>query len=219
MEKVLAVYGAGGLGREVLELAKIINGREKRWDGFIFIDDGVGIPPLVNGIKVYDYPGTVRQFKGIAEVAMGVGEPAIREMLFSKLKRDGMSLAALIHPDVYVPENTHVGEGVIIQMGCFISCNVTISDYVYIQPHVNVGHDCVLEEGCMAAGFCNISGAVHVGKYSYLASSTCIKQGISIGDNCVVGMGAVVFRDVKDNMIVLGNPAKVISRNDRRRVF
>ena len=55
---ILAIYGAGGLGREVLELAKIINGRVKRWDDFIFVIDGEPGND-VNGVKVYSYTDAI----------------------------------------------------------------------------------------------------------------------------------------------------------------
>lgn len=219
MGKILAIYGAGGLGREILELAKIINATSKRWDDFIFAEVQVEEGQTVNGIKVYDENKIKDEFGEDIEVVIGVGEPAIRKKLFNKVKMEGFTLAILIHPDVHIPDTTKIGEGVVIQMGCFISCNVTIGDYVYIHPHVNVGHDSVLEEGCVIAGFGNIAGAVHIGKYSYLALNTCIKQLLKIGDNCIIGMGSVVFKDVENDMIVLGNPARVVSRNEKQRVF
>ena len=130
---VLGIYGAGGLGREVLELARIINERNHRWDDFAFVDDGAS-DDIVNGAAVYAYEEALEKFSGNLEMAMGVGEPSTRERLFAKLERDGIVTPALIHPDVHIPETTAVGKGAIIQGGCFISCNVKIEDYVLIQP-------------------------------------------------------------------------------------
>ena len=149
---LLAIYGAGGQGRETLELAEIINSAEKRWDGFVFIVDGGGDTPVVNGIPVVDYPEALK-YAGTAEAVAAVGEPIVRKKLFEKLTVDGFSLATLIHPDVHIPKTTSVGRGTVIQQGCFISCNTVIGENVCIQPHVNVGHDCVLEDGCELAGF------------------------------------------------------------------
>ncbi len=216
--RVLGIYGAGGLGREVLELAEIINMEEKRWDEFIFIDDG-DIPDIINNCKVYKYIKAKECFSSALEVVIGIGEPVTREKLFEKLNNDGIVTPTLIHPDVYIPKSTKIGPGVIIQYGCFISCNVIIDNYTYINPQCNIGHDDIIEEGCMIAGFSNIAGVVHIGKWTYLGLSAAIKQTINIGNHVIVSMGAIVQRDVPDNMIIMGNPARIIARNEDGRVF
>lgn len=215
---VLGIYGAGGLGREVLELARIINDREKVWEEIIFIIDGESGND-VNAVKVYSYNDVINHFKGRLEISIGIGEPADRERLFAKLKKDGIKAATLIHPDVYIPDTTEVGKGVTIQMGNFISCNVKIEDYVYIQPHTNVGHDDVLKKGCMVSGFCNLAGGVTIGEFTYLGISSCYKERISVGNYSIVGMGSSVYEDIPDGMIAMGNPARPMKRNEDRHVF
>ena len=142
---ILGIYGAGGLGREVLELARIINKRKERWEGFAFVIDGEG-GAEVNGIMVYSYSEAIAKFTGNIEISMGIGEPAVREKLFKKLEDDNIPVATLIHPDIHIPETTTVGRGVTIQYSSFISCNAVIEDYVYIQPHVNIGHNDILKD-------------------------------------------------------------------------
>ncbi len=216
--KVLGIYGASGLGREVLELACIINQREHKWDKFIFIDDG-DVPPVVNKTDVLKYDTARQGYGSSLEIVLGIGEPATREKLFSKIAKDDIAIPTLIHPDVYIPETTTIGKGVVIQYGCFISCNVMIADYVFIQPQCNIGHDDILNEGCMLAGFTNVGGIVHIGRYSYIGLSTAIKQTVNIGDHVIVGMGSMVHKDIPDETIAMGNPARVMANNENKRVF
>ncbi|MCR4615558.1 MAG: NeuD/PglB/VioB family sugar acetyltransferase [Clostridiales bacterium] len=215
---ILAVYGVGGLGREVLELAKTINEKNKKWESFIFIDDG-DVPGVVNGVSVYKYDEAVKKFGKEIEIAMGIGEPRVREILFNKIAGDGIGTPTLIHPEVHIPESTVIGKGVVIQYGCFISCNVKIGDYVYIQPHCNIGHDDVLDKGCMISGFGNLAGIVHVGEFSYVGMSAAVKETVNIGSWSVVGMCSMVHKDIPDEMVALGNPARPIAKNSDRRVF
>lgn len=215
---ILAIYGASGLGREVLELTKIINLKIPRWSDFIFIDDG-DVPPVVSNIAVYKYDEAKEKYSFNLEIAMGIGEPSTREKLFRKIKEDGISTPTLIHPDVYIPESTKIGKGVTIQWGSFISCDVTIEDYVYIQPQCNIGHDNILEEGCMISGFSNIGGIVHIGKWSYLGLSSVVKQLVQIGEHSIIGMGSVVHKDIPDRVIAMGNPARPMAKNDKEQVF
>lgn len=215
---ILGIYGAGGLGREVLELAKIINSREKRWDDFIFIIDGEPGND-VNGVKIYSYEDARKKYFGSIEITMAIGEPAVRERLLKKIKSDGLEVGTLIHPDVYIPETTKIGKGVTIQYGCFISCNVEIEDFVFIQPQVNIGHDDILKEGCIISGMANLAGGVTIGKYTYVGLSAAIKEHVIVGDYSIIGMYSAVHSDIPDEMIALGNPARPIKRNEERKVF
>ncbi len=218
MGKVLGIYGAGGMGREILELAKIINKKECTWEEFVFIDDG-NVAPVINSVPVYSYVNAKEKYLSNLEVTVGIGEPITREKIFCKLKADNIDTPTLIHPEVVIPETTSVGEGVTINMGSFVSCNVKIEDYVYIQPHTNIGHDDVLKEGSMISGFCNLAGAVTIGKYTYLGLSVAVKQLVRIGDYSVIGMGSIVYKDIEDDVIAMGNPARAMKKNEEKKVF
>ncbi len=215
---VLAIYGASGLGREILELANIINREENRWEKIVFIDDG-NVPDAICDCKVYKYCEAVSLFGNNLEIVMGIGEPSTRMNLFSKIIADGIAIPTLIHPDVHIPSSTSVGKGVIIQTGCYISVGATIKDYVLLQPQCAIGHDCVINEGCIISTYDSIAGAVQIGKCTYIGMSVAVKELVSIGDYSIIGMGSVVFKDVPDEVIAIGNPARVMKKNEDKHVF
>ncbi len=219
MSKILGIFGAGGAGREVLELARIINSKTQRWQEIYFILDIEITSKEVNNVRVLSYEDFRSKYGDSSEIIVAIGEPLVREKIFNKLEQDNMNLASLIHPDVYIPDSTTIGRGVIIQYGCFISCNVTIKDYVYIQPHCNISHDDVLQEGCIISGFVNLAGNVKIGKFTYIGLSAALKEDISIGDRSIISMGAIVYKNVPDSVVVIGNPARVIARNIDGKVF
>ena len=215
---VLGIYGAGGLGKEILELAKIINSKENRWDEIIFIIDGVG-GNIVNGVNVYSYEKVITKYKDNIEISLGIGEPASRERLFKKIRNDGLKVTTLVHPDVYIPETTTIGNGVTIQQGCFVSCNVSIGDYVFVQPHASIGHDNNLHEGAIISSGVYLSGHTNVGRYTYIGVGSCTKQDINIGEYSIIGMGSMVQRDIPDGVIAMGNPARPMKKNEEHQVF
>ncbi len=215
---ILGIYGAGGLGREVLELATIINSQTNKWDDIIFVVDG-DAPESVNGAKVYSFENALSTFKNNIEMVMGIGEPAVREKLFKKIEDNNINSPVLIHPSVYIPNTTTIDKGTIIQYGCFISCNVKIGKNVFLQPQVNIGHDDNIKEGAILSGFANLAGHVTIGKYSYVGLSTAIKENISVGDYSIVGMYSAVYKDIPDEMIAMGNPARPLKKNEDRNVF
>lgn len=218
MGKILGIFGAGGLGREVAELAGIMNEKIKRWDDIIFMIDGCSAKPI-NQTKVWNYDEAIKQFGNNLEVSVALGEPLNRQKLLDRLEQDGIELATVIHPEVHIPATTIVGKGVTIQYGCFISCNVEISDGVYIQPQANIGHDDKLARGCVISGFANLAGDVTVGEFSYVGISTCVMEKTKIGKWSIVGMGSVVARDIPDEVIALGNPARPMKKNEEHKVF
>ena len=71
----------------------------------------------------------------------------------------------------------------------------------------------------MISGFSNVAGAVIIGRFTYLGLSAVIKEGVKIGNNTIIGMGSVVYKDVPDEVVALGNPARPIKKNVDRRVF
>lgn len=216
MKKILGIYGAGGLGREVLELARIINRAAEYWDGFLFIVDGEA-KETVNGIKVYSYAEAKETYGDRLQAVIGIGEPAVRDLIFHRLREDGINLVSLVHPDVYIPDTTEIGEGTVITTGCCISCDVTIGDNCYIQPHSCIGHDCVIEEGCVVYG--KIAGNVHIGKYTYIGMGSCVKEAVNIGEYVIVGMSSAVFYEIPSEAIAVGNPARQVKKNVQKRVF
>lgn len=216
-KKVLGIWGAGGLGREVLELANTINKIDKRWDSIIFIVDSVG-DHIVNGVEVYEYNEAKNKIANL-EVIIGIGEPIIRKNKYELLKADDIDMPNLIHPDVHIPESVKLGKGIVIQSGCIVSVNVSIEDNVFLQPRCAIGHDCRLHEGCIISTFDCVAGAVSIGKYSYLGIGALVKECISIGNHSIISMGAVVFNDIPDAVIVVGNPARVMKKNEELKVF
>lgn len=218
MGQILGIYGAGGLGREIAVLAQQICKEKSRWQEIIFIDDDDS-KVNINGIKVLSYDDAKLKCGTDIEIVIGVGEPATREKIAKKIDEDQLSFASLVHPGVYIPDSTVIGKGTVIQYGCFISCNVNIGDYVYIQPYANIGHDVFLSSGCVISSGCNIAGGVTVGANSYLAMGCCVKEEVTIGSNSIVGMMSAVYKDLPDDVIAMGNPARVMKNNEAHKVF
>jgi sugar O-acyltransferase (sialic acid O-acetyltransferase NeuD family) len=216
---ILGVYGAGGLGREVYEIAQAINKQNKRWETIVFIDDADNVANL-RKMPIYKFEEALRKFSNLHfEICIAVGEPAVRTVLFEKLNRENVQLSTLIHPDVTIPESTVVGKGTIICKFVSITCDIRIGQNVYIHPMACIGHDATIGDNSVISSFTDVAGDCNVGKQAFLAIGTIMRQGTSIGDNSIVGMGSVVHRDIPDGVIAMGNPARALKKNERERVF
>lgn len=217
---ILGIYGAGGSGREVFELATIINSNNNRWSELIFIDDTKEEGEKLRGIPIYSFENLTKNIDTESiEIIISLGEPANRKKLAEKIIHAGYRLATLIHPNVHIPESTKIGDGVIISCNAFISCDVIIEDNIIIQPFVVIGHDAHIGKNAVLSHHSSIAGDAHIGENTYIALNVCVREQTHIGDNVIVSAGSAVLKDVPDNVIIHGNPAKAIMKKDDRTVF
>lgn len=216
---ILGIYGAGGLGREVFELASVINIDGQRWDKIFFIDDSVNVKdkrkiPIINYKKLLEINS-----KDEIEVCIAIGEPEVREKIYTKLVNENINIAKLIDPEVKIPDSTNVGEGTIICKLVSISCDIEIGANVYIHPMACIGHDAKIGNHSIVSSFVDIAGDCILGQKAFLAIGVILKQGIKIGSDAILGLGSVVHNDIPDAVIALGNPARPMKKNIERRVF
>ncbi len=211
----LAIYGAGGLGREVLELVKQINKAENRWSDFCFIDD---IHPHRH---LKGYPVVTLHDLSPAEydIVVGVGEPAVRALMAKKAIDAGFQLATVIHPLARVSEDVTFGEGTIVCDRAYVSCDCVIGKNVYLQPNCNVGHDCTIGDDSVISAYANLAGSCQIGARVYIGLNAAIRESTTIGEDTIISMGAIVFNDIGSAVIALGNPARVMRANDNKKVF
>jgi len=216
---LLAIYGSGGLGREVLDLAKAVNKTAEVWDRYVFIDDAKP-EPVVSGTVVLTFEEFEATFNpASAKVVVAVGEPQIRHMLRDKIASSNFALQTLVHPGAFIGTDTCIGEGSIVQYGCFVSCNINIGANVLLQPNASVGHDCEIGSDAVLSTYTSVSGVCKIGERTYIGVSVPIKEHISVGADTIIGMGSVVLRDIPGNVVAIGNPARPMRNNDNGRVF
>ncbi len=218
---VLVIYCAGGLGREVCELAEEINERDHGWSEIIFADDG-DVASEVHGKRVVRYADILDGSLFTAdevEFVIASGEPRVRSVLFEKVDGDGFSFATLVSPVAHLSKSVTLGRGTIVHSYTQLSVDVVVGDNVYLQGSVLAGHDTRIGSHSLVSSLCLIAGNVTIEERAYIGPLTGVKQGLTIGNDSIVGMGSVVLRNVKPCTIVRGDPAKKIGDNTEGSVF
>ena len=208
----LAIYCAGGLGKETIELARIVN----RWDVIVFVDD-VTDKKIYREAHVYRFEEIAR-FEDTVEFIVASGEPAARKALYEKIKAAGYSLATLVFPWVSTYPGTTFGEGCIL-WDCSLSADIVVEPNVLINTKVIVGHDTVIGAHSVISAKSFLGGNVRVEEGVYMAPGTMAKDRIRVGEGAIISLGAVLLRNVRPRAIMVGNPARRIGENETGRVF
>jgi UDP-3-O-[3-hydroxymyristoyl] glucosamine N-acyltransferase len=82
-----------------------------------------------------------------------------------------------------------------------------------------VGHNVEIGAHSQISSYSAIAGYTIVGEKNYIGLSACIRDKIKIGDSCIISMGAAVMKDVPEKSVCMGNPARVIAKNESGLVF
>lgn len=216
---VLGVYCAGGLGKEVVDLAKEINKERNFWQDILFVDD------IYEGDEFYGHlvlsfeEFVKRSSEQSIEITIANGEPEVRRKLYERCKENNLSAATLVHPEAYISPSAIIGEGAIIRKYVSISSDVIIGENVYLQSYVGIGHDAVVGANSVLSSFIALPGYCRLDECVYIAPSVVVNNRVHIGAYAIIGMGSMVYRNVKEGKIIMGNPGKVIGDNTEKTVF
>ncbi len=219
MKPNLLIYGAGGLGGETLDLARIIQAHQPRWSTIYFIDDNKQRSHYED-VEILTLAEYFEQGSGMTcEVVISVGEPAVRALLYQKIQAYHLPLATLIHPDVFVPQTVVVGAGCVIHQQTVLSHHVQLADNVYVYPAVVIHHDSQVLAHTFVCTHVVVCGQVQIGQETFLGTASTIREQCCVGDECIIGMGASVMASLPNQVVAVGTPAQVVRQNTTRRVF
>lgn len=211
--KQIAIYGAGGFGREVACLLNKINEVEPTWELVGFFDDGIEIGKEVSHFgKTLGGINELNAWHTELAIAFTIGNPKIVETLVSKVTNPNIYFPNIIAPTVYFadPVTFKIGKGNIIQKHCSFSCDVTIGDFNVMDGADVFGHDNVVGSYNTFMPAMRISGEVTIGNCNFFGVGSIILQQIKIGHNIRLGAGSVLMRKPKDGLLYMGNPAKKV---------
>ena len=214
MLKDIVIIGAGGCGRETAIIIEDINEVNKEWNLLGFIDDNENIQNTnINGYKVLGKLEYVKNYKKEIYVVCAIANYKIKKMIIEKLNQnENIHFATLIHPNAKINRTVKIGDGCIVYPNVIATANIRIGNHVIISPKTGIGHDSNIENYCNILWNTNISGNVYIKEGTLVGSGATIIQGLTIGKNSTIGAGAVVIKDIPDNVTAVGNPVKLLQR-------
>ena len=209
MEK-LAIVGSGGFAREVLTLVNAINSNAPQFEVVGFV--GEDKSQTVHGYPVIGNDDEVNLIQERLSIVIAVGEPGLKAKIRGKYNNPLISFPTLVHPSVILgdKESIEIGHGCIICAGCILTTDINIRGFVTLNLQCTVGHDTMIGYYSSFMPSVNISGEVDIKEGVYVGTGAKIINQVEIGEQTIVGAGAVVAKSLPANCTAVGVPAKPI---------
>ncbi|MFT4803182.1 MAG: sugar O-acyltransferase (sialic acid O-acetyltransferase NeuD family) [Mariniflexile sp.] len=207
-----------GAGNYSYVLLNYINEQKEKVNIIGFLDDDVSLhgtlilgKPVLGDLSLLKSLNSSHKVEG---VYCPIGNIKVRVKLLKLAVSLGFKLPNFIHKSAVLGPNVTLGKGIYVMPGTIVMPSANISNYCMLSMGISVGHDTLFEEGVFVANGCNIGGNIIIKKETFVGMGATIISGVkSIGQNCIIGAGSVVIRDIQNNVTVVGNPAKIIKIN------
>ncbi len=213
--KDIAIYGAGGFGREVACLIKQINDslENPRWNFIGFFDDNETLKGCRNEYgEVLGGQNELNVWKKPLDIAIAIGNAKVVKFIAGNIQNPLVDFPNIIAPNTTWLDkgNVRVGKGNVICSDCLISCNVEIGNFNVFNGLILIGHDTTIGNYNVIMPSCNISGGVVFGECNFMGVKSAVLQYIKIGNNVRISAGSVLMKNAKDDCLYVGNPAQKV---------
>lgn len=207
------IIGNGGFAKEVLFLCKEVFGTLKNFEGFIDYKPKDS-KTFCMGFEyaVLDEDLFLEKNDLNCHIFLGIGDPRTVRKVVEKFKN--YNFPNLVHNNVVKDESVHLNKGNIITPGCILTVDIKIGNFNVFNLNTTIGHDTIIGNCNVFNPGSNISGSVNVGNSNLFGTNSTVLQGLKIGNNSIIGASSLVNKNVEDNLVVVGVPAKEIKKNE-----
>ncbi len=197
----LMIFGAGGHGRVVAEIAQLSG----KYTDIAFLDD-----KAPDATFPYPYIGKCEKFANYQkdfDFFVAIGNATIRRWFQTEVEDAGGRIITLIHPASIISKDVTIGKGTVVMAGAIVNTGAQIGDGVILNTASSVDHDCVVEDFCHVSVGAHLCGTVHLGTGTWVAAGATVINNVTICPDCLIGAGATVTHDLQNAGIYKGTPA------------
>jgi sugar O-acyltransferase (sialic acid O-acetyltransferase NeuD family) len=208
------IVGAGGHGRELLDVVDAINKEVPTFMFLGFLDDHPD--PHLNAVHALgrEVLGPVQMLDTIeAEYLIGIGSPNTRSRVDALASRAERVAAIAVHPAASLGANVSLAAGCVVCAGARLTTNIRAGRHVHVNLNATLAHDCTVGDYVTINPGACVSGNVTLGRSVAIGAGAVVLQGLTIGDGATVGAAAAVVTNVPEGTVVVGVPAKPLQRN------
>jgi sugar O-acyltransferase (sialic acid O-acetyltransferase NeuD family) len=146
------------------------------------------------------------------DVVVAIGDPWDRKRFVESMPFE-TTWATIIHPTAIISKWVEIGEGSIITAGTILTCDIKVGKHAHLNLQTTITHDCEIGDYFTAGPAVHISGNCKIGDCVNIGTTAALRNGISICNNVTIGMGSVVVKNITEEGIYVGNPAKKLVKS------
>jgi sugar O-acyltransferase (sialic acid O-acetyltransferase NeuD family) len=209
MVQDLIILGSGGLAQEYAWLVEEINESRKSFNLLGYLDDDeakIGVEYI--GYRVLGPVKDVLKYPSAKFIA-GVGDPRARKLVVEKAGLPRDRWATLVSPTVRLHPSHRIGVGVMIGRYSDLTVGCDIGDHAMVNIHVVLGHSVRVGAFSVISPNVTINGEGIIGSLCYIGANSFVRN-CRVADGATVGAGAAVVKDVPENCVVAGVPARIL---------
>ena len=206
----IAIVGAGGHATVVGDILLRMHEAGAEVEPIAFIDENPSGPSrTILSLRVID--GGLEALRTVAcdAVIVAIRENSVRRRISEQLRQAGLLLAIARHPFSTVSPDVDLGPGVVICAGAVVNPSTRVGCSAIVNTNASVDHDNTIGDFVHIAPGVHLGGAVTVGDDTLIGIGATVLPHLTIGRRTVVGAGSVVTRDVPDDVLTVGVPARL----------
>ncbi|MGO2275494.1 acetyltransferase [Pseudoalteromonas nigrifaciens] len=212
MTKMLAIVGASGHGKVIADIAEQLGYTVN------FYDDAYPSKAYIAHWPIHGTCAGLIALKNTNttlsnDVVVAIGNNEIRKQKIQLLQQNSFNIITLTHPTAVISPYAAIASGTVVFAGAVINAFAKVGVGCIINTAAVVEHDCNIDDFAHICPNVALAGGVSVGNKSWVGIGSQVKQLITIGDNCFIGAGSTVVKNIPDNITAFGSPAVVIKSN------
>lgn len=201
----LVIIGAGGHGKVVADAAQ----KMKQYDDIVFLDARFATLNSLLGFAVIGDDAMIPELIATAcEFVVAIGDNRIRARIFYELVALNATIATVVHPSAQIGQGVSLGSGSVVFANTTINPDTSIGRNVIVNTGTIVEHDCVIEDHVHLAPNSTVTGGCRLGEATLFGASATVIPNKVIGKGSIIGAGATVVKDIPENTVATGIPAR-----------
>jgi sugar O-acyltransferase (sialic acid O-acetyltransferase NeuD family) len=205
-EKKLIIYGAGGHGKVVADVAM-----QAGFSLVGFVDDA----PALHGSSILELPvlgdrhWLCQTAPETYAVMIAIGDNNIRLSLTRSFSARNIDIATIISPSAVIAFSARIGRGSVIMPGVIVNADALVGEGAILNTGAIVEHDATIGHYAHVSPNATLGGGVKVGDLAHIGIGSTVLPLVQVGSRSILGAGSVATKDIPDDVIAFGSPARV----------
>lgn len=208
------IIGGGDQAQVVADILLGMRGAGSAIEPIGYLDDNPALRhKTILGLPVLGAIAELSQFAHDT-VILAIGDNAVRRRLYCEMQEMGERFITASHPSAIISPSALIGNGTVICASAVVGVGARIGVNVILNTAATVDHHNIVGDHAHVSAGVHLGGNVKIGEGVLVGMGAIVMSGRGVGDWSLIGVGALVHRDVPNGVTAVGVPARVLKAAD-----